>query len=178
MNIRTFVAILSRNPQYDFPKMRGRGSKAVWNFSEVSSVLEMPSVPKGGEGYRFIVRLHKLERERDSPSIHSSHPPISSSSTWYLWLKREYVVWWLEVFYESSLSSSEARYQGDRFIVRLHKERGRERLRAFILSSPNSSSFSPFTFYRWVVVHRRCFDLIRGQASGTFGEQLCRKLKV
>jgi len=23
MNIRTFVAILSRNPQYDFPKMRG-----------------------------------------------------------------------------------------------------------------------------------------------------------
>ena len=78
------------------------------------------------EGDRFILRLHKLERERDSPSIHSSHPPISSSSTWYLWLKREYVVWWLEVFYESSLSSSEARYQGDRFIVRLHKERGRE----------------------------------------------------
>ena len=25
MNIRTFVAILSRNPQYDFPKMRGEG---------------------------------------------------------------------------------------------------------------------------------------------------------
>ena len=23
MNIRTFVAILSQNPQYDFPKMRG-----------------------------------------------------------------------------------------------------------------------------------------------------------
>ena len=47
MNIRTFVAILSRNPQYDFPKMRGGGSKAVWNFSENSSVLETPSVPKG-----------------------------------------------------------------------------------------------------------------------------------
>ena len=47
MNIRTFVAILSRNPQYDFPKMRGgRGSKAVWNFSENSSVLVGPSVPK------------------------------------------------------------------------------------------------------------------------------------
>ena len=44
MNIRTFVAILSQNPQYDFPKMRG-GSKAVWNFSENSSVLETPSVP-------------------------------------------------------------------------------------------------------------------------------------
>ena len=24
MNIRTFVAIFSRNPQYNFPKMRGR----------------------------------------------------------------------------------------------------------------------------------------------------------
>ena len=46
MNIRTFVAILSRNPQHDFPKMRGGGSKAVWNFSEVSSVLVCPSVPK------------------------------------------------------------------------------------------------------------------------------------
>ena len=45
MNIRTFVAILSRNLQYDFPKMRG-GSKAVWNFSENSSVLVVPSVPK------------------------------------------------------------------------------------------------------------------------------------
>ena len=27
MNIRTFVAYLSRNPQYDFPKMRGGGVK-------------------------------------------------------------------------------------------------------------------------------------------------------
>ena len=32
MNIRTFVAILSRNLQYDFPKMRGGGSKAVWKI--------------------------------------------------------------------------------------------------------------------------------------------------
>ena len=45
MNIRTFVTILSRNPQYNFPKMRG-GSKAVWNFSENSSVLEGECVPK------------------------------------------------------------------------------------------------------------------------------------
>ena len=45
MNICTFVTILSRNPQYDFPKMRG-GSKAFWNFSENSSVLETPSFPK------------------------------------------------------------------------------------------------------------------------------------
>ena len=27
MNIRTFVAILSRNPQYDFPKMKGGGGQ-------------------------------------------------------------------------------------------------------------------------------------------------------
>ena len=51
MNIRTFVAklqFLSRNPQYDFPKMRGggAGSKAVWNFSENSSVLVGPGFPK------------------------------------------------------------------------------------------------------------------------------------
>ena len=30
--------------QYDFPKMRGR-SKAVWNFSENSSVLELLGFP-------------------------------------------------------------------------------------------------------------------------------------
>ena len=45
MNIRTFVTILSRNPQHDFPKMRGGGSNAVWNLSENSSVLVSPSVP-------------------------------------------------------------------------------------------------------------------------------------
>ena len=49
MNIRTFVTILSQNPQYDFPKMRG-GVKAVWNFSENSSVLVTPSVPKSDAG--------------------------------------------------------------------------------------------------------------------------------
>ena len=46
MNIRTFVTILSQNPQYNFPKMRaGEGSKAFWNFSENSSDLETCSVP-------------------------------------------------------------------------------------------------------------------------------------
>ena len=44
MNIRTFVTILLRNPQYNFPKMRG-GSKAVWNFFKNSSVLEMWGIP-------------------------------------------------------------------------------------------------------------------------------------
>ena len=30
--------------QHDFPKMRG-GSKAVWNFSENSSVLDVSGIP-------------------------------------------------------------------------------------------------------------------------------------
>ena len=34
-----------KKPQYDFPKMRGGGSKAIWNFSEKTSVLVGPSVP-------------------------------------------------------------------------------------------------------------------------------------
>ena len=40
-----FVASL-KNLQYNFPKMRGGGSKAVWNFSENSSILEGEGVPK------------------------------------------------------------------------------------------------------------------------------------
>ena len=39
-----FVASL-KNLQYNFPKMRGGGSKAVWNFSENSSVLEEVGIP-------------------------------------------------------------------------------------------------------------------------------------
>ena len=36
-----------KKAQHDFPKMRGEGgSKAVWNFSKNSSVLEMSSSPK------------------------------------------------------------------------------------------------------------------------------------
>ena len=34
-----------KKAQHDFPKMRGGGSKAVWNFSKNSSVLEEPSFP-------------------------------------------------------------------------------------------------------------------------------------
>ena len=40
-----FVASLKKL-QHNFPKMRGGGSKAVWNFSENSSVLEGVSVPR------------------------------------------------------------------------------------------------------------------------------------
>ena len=32
--------------QYNFPKMSGGGSKAVWNFSENSSVLDGVGFPK------------------------------------------------------------------------------------------------------------------------------------
>ena len=34
-----------KNLQHDSPNMRGGGSKAIWNFSENSSALEMPPVP-------------------------------------------------------------------------------------------------------------------------------------
>ncbi len=34
-----------KNPQYDFPKMRWGGSKAVWNFSKNSSVLVRTCFP-------------------------------------------------------------------------------------------------------------------------------------
>ena len=48
MNIRTFVAFLSENLQYNFPKTRGGGSKAIWNFSEKTSVLVFTFVPNLG----------------------------------------------------------------------------------------------------------------------------------
>ena len=35
-----------KNLQHNFPKMRGGGSKAVWIFSENSSVLEEVGIPK------------------------------------------------------------------------------------------------------------------------------------
>ena len=35
MNIRTFVTILSRNPQYDFPKMRGGGQRPFGTFPKI-----------------------------------------------------------------------------------------------------------------------------------------------
>ena len=42
----TSVMNFRKNLQHNFPKMRG-GSKAVWNFSENSSVLEGECVPYG-----------------------------------------------------------------------------------------------------------------------------------
>ena len=42
----TSVMNFGKNLQHNFPKMRGgEGSKAVWNFSENSSVLEGESFP-------------------------------------------------------------------------------------------------------------------------------------
>ena len=35
MNIRTFVAIMSRNPQHDFPKMRGGGQRQFGTFPKI-----------------------------------------------------------------------------------------------------------------------------------------------
>ena len=42
----TSVMNFRKNLQHNFPKMRGgRGSKAVWNFSENSSVMEEVGFP-------------------------------------------------------------------------------------------------------------------------------------
>ena len=42
----TLVMNSGKNLQFDFPKMRGGGSKAVWIFSKNSSVLVGQPVPK------------------------------------------------------------------------------------------------------------------------------------
>ena len=43
----TLVMNSGKNLQYNFPKTRGGGgSKAIWNFSEKTSVLVFPIVPK------------------------------------------------------------------------------------------------------------------------------------
>ena len=42
----TSVMNFRKNLQHNFLKMRGGGSKAVWNFSENSSVLEEVGIPQ------------------------------------------------------------------------------------------------------------------------------------
>ena len=59
MNIRTFVTILSRKAQCNFPKMRG-GSKAVWNFSENSSDLLTLPVPQTNVSCGLSIVSHKF----------------------------------------------------------------------------------------------------------------------
>ena len=43
---RGLFRLCLKNLQHNFPKMRGGGSKAVWNFSENSSGLEGVGFPK------------------------------------------------------------------------------------------------------------------------------------
>ena len=51
--------------QHDFLKMRG-GSKAVWNFSENSSVMETPPVPNlGHKGDKKPGRSGEEREKRD-----------------------------------------------------------------------------------------------------------------
>ena len=42
----TSVMNFRKNLLHNFPKMRGGGARAVWNFSEKSSILEGEGVPK------------------------------------------------------------------------------------------------------------------------------------
>ena len=46
-----------KKAQHDFPKMRGGGSKTVWNFSKNSSLLEMPSFPYSGQPDMIFVKF-------------------------------------------------------------------------------------------------------------------------
>ena len=52
-----------KKAQHDFPKMMGGGSKAVWNFSKNSSLLEMPSFPNLDEidDWLHCTALHQKE---------------------------------------------------------------------------------------------------------------------
>ena len=50
----TSVMNFGKKLQYDFPKMRGGRSKAVWNFSENSSGLELCNIP-------YLLHLNKTK---------------------------------------------------------------------------------------------------------------------
>ena len=58
----TSVMNFGKNPQHDddFPKMRGGGSTAVWNFSENSSVFGGLSFPKLNS--KFVFFADKVKR--------------------------------------------------------------------------------------------------------------------
>ena len=55
-----------KNPHHDFPKMRGGGSTAVWNFSENSSIFEGTGFPKSNS--------HKLACPEATPVQNSDRP--------------------------------------------------------------------------------------------------------
>ena len=57
-----------KNLQHDFPKMRG-GSKAVWNFSEYSSVLVATPVPK-----LTSLQMH-ISLKAENPKRYYRSPP-------------------------------------------------------------------------------------------------------
>ena len=57
----TLVMNFEKRLQYDFPKMRGGVSKAVWNFSENSSVLDVSGFP--------YVRMRHIKHLRSCDKI-------------------------------------------------------------------------------------------------------------
>ena len=75
-----------KKAQHDFPKMRGRGgSKAVWNFSENSSVLVTPSVPYresvGVKIWDLGNKLCQREEKKKEKTIVRSDPDWSDNYT-------------------------------------------------------------------------------------------------
>ncbi len=65
-----------KNLQHDFPKMMGGGSKAVWNFSENSSVLVRTCFPKA---YTFSAMEQLQQQNIHLASL--SYPYYSVQST-------------------------------------------------------------------------------------------------
>ena len=56
MNIRTFVVILSRNPQYDFPKMSGGGQRPFGNFPKIHQFWRRhPSLKGPSKGFATLI---------------------------------------------------------------------------------------------------------------------------
>ena len=52
--------------QYDFPKIRGGGSKAVWNFPKNSSVLDVSGIPKRSSYNHQNHRIHQTHQIESS----------------------------------------------------------------------------------------------------------------
>ena len=57
MNIRTFVAILSRNPQYNFPKMRG-GQRLFGTFPRVHPFWRCEASIRGCSCVNDVISNH------------------------------------------------------------------------------------------------------------------------
>ena len=76
---RGLFRLCLKNLQQNFPKMRGEGSKAVWNFSENSSVLEVRGIPK-----RSRCKLHGIAWNIYNAILKSHYAAHAIYVGWYV----------------------------------------------------------------------------------------------